>query len=610
MVLTRLKRLLIGQPLASRLAAHEKLPKWKALAVLSSDALSSVAYATEEMLIPLALVSMAATAWTLPIALGIAALLAIVTISYRQTLQSYPTGGGAYIVSRENLGVRAGLVAGSALLIEYVLTVAVSTAAGTAALTSAFPSLLEHRVGIGLGMIAVLTVLNLRGVRESGTIFALPTYLFIFSFVAMIGTGTWRLLSGADAPVAPIVHEVYPDIALFLIARAFSSGCAALTGIEAISTAVTQFEAPVSRNAKITMGWMTALMAFLFLGITTLTHGYGIMPVADSTAVANLARQVFGDGSWGFYLIQGATMLILFLAANTAYNGFPILCSVMAKDRYLPRQFASVGDKLVFSNGILGLSVAAAMLVVAFHGDTHALVPLYAIGVFLSFTLSQSGMVVHHLRAKKPGFRRAVATNLLGAVTTFLVLCVIATTKFAQGAWAVIVLIPLQILLFREIREHYLAVGKELSLVGQSPPKNLEKMHHTVIVPISGLHRGVLEALRYGISISDDVRACYVELDPETTERVQAEWMKWAHEIPFVVLKSPYRSVITPLIEYINDVEQICQNDLVTVIIPEFVTTRWWHRLLHNQTALLIRTALLFKRNKVVTSVRYHLKKA
>jgi amino acid transporter len=607
MLFTRLKRLLIGEPLASQLAAEEKLPKWKALAVLSSDAFSSVAYATEEMLLPLAAVSLLATAWTMPIAIAIALLLAIVAISYRQTLRAYPQGGGAYVVARENLGVNAGLVAGAALLIEYVLTVAVSVAAGTAALTSAFPALLEHRVMIGLVMVAVITLMNLRGVRAAGVALVLPTYLFFVAFLLMIGTGAWHLAIGQHVRVAPIIHRDYPEIMVFLLARAFSSGCAALTGIETISTAVTQFEAPVSRNAKITLGWMAGIMAFFFLGITALMHVYGVMPEPHVTAVSNLARQVFGDASTGFYLVQGATMLILVLAANTAYNGFPILCSVMAKDRFLPRQFASLGDKLVFSNGILGLSLAAGVLLAIFEGDTHALVPLYAVGVFISFTLSQAGMVVNLRRQAKPGHGRAMLTSAVGAATTLLVLLVISVTKFAQGAWVVILLIPVLIVGFREIRRHYLAVGKELSLIGQEAPKRLEKMRHAVIVPISGIHRGVLDALRYGISISDDVRACYVELDPETTERVQSEWNRWAHEVPFVVLKSPYRSVISPLIEYINDIEQTCHNDLVTVIIPEFVTTRWWHRLLHNQTALLIRTALLFKRNKVVTSVRYHL---
>lgn len=608
MTFTRFKRWLLGEPLLMNQAeAQAKLPKWKALALLSSDALSSVAYATEEMLIPLAMVSMAATVWTMPIALGIATLLAIVVISYRQTLQAYPGGGGAYVVARENIGANAGLFAGSSLLIEYVLTVAVSTAAGTAALTSAFPILHDHRVAIGTVMIALLTVLNLRGDLKSRAIFAMPTYFFILAFTALIGVGAWRLMTGVDPMVSPIVHEIYPEISLFLIARAFSSGCAALTGIEAISTAATQFESPVSKNAKTTMRWMAFLLAVFFLGITALMHSYGIVPGSEITAVASLARAIFGESSVGFFVVQLATMLILFLAANTAYNGFPILCSEMANDRYLPRQFASLGDKLVFSNGILGLSLVAGILVALFDGNTHALVPLYAVGVFVSFTLSQSGMVLHHLRGKKPGYHRAVAINLLGATTTLLVLIVISTTKFLQGAWMVIALIPVLMLLLKKIRRHYLAVGKELSLIDQVAPKRLEKMKHTVIIPISGLHRGVLEALRYGISISDDVRACYVELDPVVTERVRTEWVRWANEIPFVVLKSPYRSVISPLIEYINDVERICRNDLITIIIPEFVTNRWWHRLLHNQTALMIRTALLFKRGKVVTSVRYHL---
>jgi hypothetical protein len=400
---------------------------------------------------------------------------------------------------------------------------------------------------------------------------------------------------------------VYPEIAFFLVARAFSSGCAALTGIEAISTGVTAFRQPVSRNAKITMAWMAFLMASLFLGVTLLSHVYGVAPVQGETTVSILARSIFGE-HWMYYAVQTATAMILFLAANTAYTGFPVLASILAKDRFLPRQLASIGDKLVYSNGILGLSLVAIALVILFQADTHLLVPLYAVGVFISFTLSQSGMVRRHWKERKPGWQRAMALNGLGALTTLVVLCVIGSTKFFHGAWMVVVCIPALIFVFIRVQRHYISVGKELSLIGVQAPPKLEPLKHTVIIPISGIHRGVIDALRYGLSISSDVRACYVELDPETTERVQKEWNRWAHEIPFVVLKSPYRSVITPLIEYINDVEQITHNEFITVIIPEFVTAKFWHRVLHNQTAFLIRAALSFKRGKVVTSVRYHLK--
>jgi amino acid transporter len=604
---TKIKRVLIGEPLSNSLLHSERIPKWKALATLSSDALSSVAYATEEILIPLSIFSVAAASWSMPIALGIATLLTIVTISYRQTISAYPSGGGAYIVARENLGVLPGLVAGGALLIDYVLTVAVSIAAGVAAVTSAFPGLHEHKAGLAIFFIVILTIMNLRGLKESSTVFAFPTYAFIASVYGLIGVGVWKLATGTLTPAAPLLHEVYPEIPLFLLLRAFSSGCAALTGIEAISNGVTAFRDPVTKNAKTTMTWMSFLLATLFLGITLLIHALGLMPREGETLVSQLARSIFGEHGF-YYVIQATTALILVLAANTAYTGFPMLASLLAKDRYLPRQLASLGDKLVFSNGIVGLSVAATVLILLFDVDTHFLVPLYAVGVFLSFTLSQLGMVIHHFKDKEPGWLRSAAFNALGGVTTLVVLFVIGSTKFLSGAWIVILVIPILVLGFYRVFDHYIQVGRELSLIGVPAPGNLEKLKHTVIIPISGVHRGVIDALRYAISISDDVRACYVELDSAATERMQAEWNRWAHEVPLVILKSPYRSVITPILEYINDVDQVTHNEMITVIIPEFVTARWYHRLLHNQTALIIRAALSFRKGKVVTSVRYHLK--
>jgi len=606
---SRFKRILIGRPLSSQYLAHEKLPKWKALAVLSSDAMSSVAYATEEILIPLSIFALAAMSWSMPVALAIATLLTIVTISYRQTISAYPSGGGAYIVARENLGTYPGLVAGAALLIDYILTVAVSIAAGVAAVTSAFPSLVEHKPVLAIVFVLLITVTNLRGLQESATVFAYPTYLFIFTLYGLIAYGAWRLFAGDAIAAAPIIHETYPEIPLFLGLRAFSSGCAALTGIEAISNGVTAFQSPVDKNAKATMAWMSFILATLFLGVTLLAHAYGVKPdtLGGETVISQLTRAIAGEGKF-YYLVQGCTALILILAANTAFTGFPMLASLLAKDRFLPRQLASLGDKLVFSNGIIGLAGAALFLILLFRVDTHALVPLYAVGVFLSFTLSQTGMVVHHLKERGDGWLRAIFFNGLGATTTFVVLCVIAITKFTHGAWVVVIVIPLMVYGFTRVLNHYLAVGEELSLAKASAPGRLEKLRHTVIIPISGVHRGVIDALRYAISISEDVRACYVELDPVSTERMQAEWNRWAHEVPLVILKSPYRSVITPIVDYINDVDQVTHNEMITVIIPEFVTAKWYHRLLHNQTAFLIRAALSFRKGKVVTSIRYHLK--
>lgn len=605
---TRLKRIIVGEPLSNQMASHELIPKWKALALLSSDALSSVAYATEEVLIPLAAFSALAVTWSIPIGIAILALLTILTISYRQTIDAYPGGGGAYTVAKENLGTKAGLVAGASLLVDYVLTVAVSTASGIENLASAFPMLAAHKELLGTLVILLIMLLNLRGVKESATVFAIPTYMFIGSFVVLAVVGTFRAAFGnVAAGVTPLLQESYPAVPIFLVLRAFSSGCTALTGIEAISNGIPMFKQPSQKNAKITLLWMAGILAFLFTSVTWLCHTYQIIPKHGETAVSLLSRAVLGN-SFFYYVVQGSTVMILFLAANTSYADFPRLSSLLAKDRYLPRQLASVGDRLVFSNGILGLSLSAILLIWMFQGQTHHLIPLYAVGVFLSFTLSQGGMVLHHLKNRQPGWMPSLCFNLMGAVTTAIILMVIAGTKFLMGAWVIAILIPILVLLFTRIKIHYERVGTELTLTGQTPPTRLVRFKHTAIVPISGIHRGVIDALRYALSISDDVRACYVEIDSASTARMQAEWQKWAKEIPFVVLKSPYRSVITPLLEYIDDLGHTTHGDLVTVIIPEFVTKKWRHQILHNQTALLIRTALLFKPGKVVTSVRYHLK--
>lgn len=601
-----LKRLIVGQPISTEFMHNERIPKWKALAVLSSDALSSVAYATEEVLIPLALFATAAVAWSIPIAIGIAILLFVVTVSYRQTIDAYPGGGGAYTVAKENLGETAGLVAGAALLIDYVLTVAVSVSAGIENIASAFPSLLPYKTGIDVAIILIIMTMNLRGVRESANLFALPTYLFIFSFLIMIAVGAWNYATGAMVPVAPVLHETYPTIPLFLLLRAFSSGCVALTGIEAISNGIPIFREPAQKNAKITMAWMAFLLGAFFLAITLLSHLYGVVPHEGETAVSLLARKVFGESIF-YYVIPTATTLILILAANTSYADFPRLSSLLAKDRFLPRQLASLGDRLVFSNGIAGLSCAAIFLVVLFKGETHHLIPLYAVGVFLSFTLSQSGMILHHLRDREPGWKRALCFNALGTLTTAVVLLVIGATKFMHGAWMVVVLIPIFVIIFRKIREHYEATAKELTRPHGVAVTQARILKHTAVVPISGIHQGVIDALSYALSISKDVRACYVEINPEATERLMAEWNEVAPQLPLVVLKSPYRSVIGPIVRYVHRVEHEMNDDIVTVIIPEFVTKKWYHQLLHNQTAIVLNLALRGRKDIVVTSIRHHL---
>jgi amino acid transporter len=603
----RIKRFFIGDPLSTEMMHHERIPKWKALAVLSSDALSSVAYATEEVLIPLAAFSVAAVAWSMPIAIAIGVLLFVITVSYRQTIDTYPGGGGAYTVARENLGVHAGLIAGAALLIDYVLTVAVSVASGVENIASAFPVLLPHKEGLGICIIFLIMLFNLRGLRESANIFALPTYLFIFSFVILIGKGLWDLAFGGAVSAAPIVHEVYPDIPVFLLLRAFSSGCSALTGVEAISNGIPIFRDPAQRNAKITMAWMSFILGALFLSITLLAHIHGVVPVEGETAVSMLARKIFPD-SFFYYVVQGSTMLILVLAANTSYADFPRLSSLLAKDRYLPRQLASLGDRLVFSNGIAGLSLAAIFLLVLFKGDTHHLIPLYAVGVFLSFTLSQAGMVAHHLRYKQDGWRKALAFNFIGAITTGIVLVVIGATKFLHGAWMVILLIPFFVFIFKQIHRHYVYTAAKLARpLGSKVRETIHTLKHTAVVPVSGIHQGVVDALNYAKSISKDVRACYVEINPDATVALKKEWAEAAPGIELVVLKSPFRSVIAPIVEYIDNVEREMSDDVVTVIIPEFVTSRWYHQVLHNQTAIVLYAALRGRRDVVVTSVRYHL---
>jgi len=603
-LLGRIKRFVVGDPLASEMIQHERLTKFKALAVLSSDALSSVAYATEEVLIPLAMFSAAAVSWSLPIALAICFLLIVITISYQQTIDAYPGGGGAYTVAKENLGQSAGLVAGASLLIDYILTVAVSVAAGVENIASAAPMLMPHKELIGVVVILVIMLFNLRGVRESANVFALPTYFFIVSLAILLGTSAYHFAVGEAVPVAPLVHESYPAIPLFLLLRAFSSGCSALTGIEAISNGIPIFQNPSQRNAKITMIWMSGILGCLFLGITVLCHIYGIVPNEGETAVSLLSHKVFGDGGM-YYVVQATTAMILVLAANTSYADFPRLSSLLAKDRFLPRQLASLGDRLVFSNGIVGLSLGAIFLIMLFRGDTHNLIPLYAIGVFLSFTLSQSGMVMHHLKYREPGWRKAMVFNGLGALTTFVVLMVQAVSKFADGAWMVIILVPLLVLLFQQIHHHYCETANKLAVASLHGSHQAKAFKHTAIVPISGIHPGVLDALSYALSISSDVRACTVNVG-EATKRMQEEWERTAPGVPLIVLPSPYRSVIRPILNYIDKVESEMKGDMVTVIIPEFVTSRWYHKFLHNQTALVLYAYLRGRKGVVVTSVRYY----
>jgi amino acid transporter len=602
-----LKRVLLGTPIPTTLAKHERLTRVTGLAVFASDALSSVAYASEEILLILVLAGTAVISTAVPISLGIAALIAIVISSYRQTILAYPQGGGAYVVTRENLGRYPSLVAGAALLIDYVLTVAVSIAAGIAAITSAVPALYGYRVWLCVLGVVLITIGNLRGVRESGKLFATPTYLFIGGYVVMLAWGGLQSLWGA-APAAASVPELpaSQELTLFLALRAFASGCAALTGIEAVSDGVPAFRPPEAENARGVLLWLGVILISLFLGITLLANHFAIIPVEGETVNSQLARRIFGENLL-YYFVQGATTLILVLAANTSYADFPRLAYFLARDRFIPRQFANRGDRLAFSNGILILAVLSAGLLVAFRGDTHALIPLYAVGVFVSFTLSQTSMVRYWFRRQGLHWPWRALLNGVGAAATGLVMLIIATTKFTHGAWIVIVLIPCLISLFLAIHRHYAEVARQLSIEDVSPPR--PPALHTVLVLVGDVHRGMLPALEYAQALSRSARAIYVEVDAEATRRLEDRWGKYGSGIPLVVLRSPYRSVVGALLEYLDHLQEMAPNQLISIILPEFVPARWWQHLLHNQTALLIKGALLFRKGIVVTNVPYHLER-
>ena len=607
MQLMLLKRWVVGPPMPLAQARHERLTKRVALAVFSSDALSSVAYATEEILLVLVLAGAAATHLTVPIALSITALLVVVTISYQQTIHAYPSGGGSYIVARANLGTGPGLVAAAALLVDYVLTVSVSVAAGVAAITSAIPELATHKIAIGVLCVAGIAMANIRGVRESGRIFAVPTYVFIASFGFLVVAGAYRLLTGTLPPAAPVPTAATEALTWFIVLRAFSSGCTAMTGTEAISNGIPAFRPPESRNAAITLGLMALILGTLFVGITMLAAALGVVPAQSETVVSQIARRLFGTGAL-YYLIQASTALILVLAANTSFADFPRLASLLARDRFVPRQFGSLGERLVFSNGILVLAGFAALLIVIFGGDTHALIPLYAVGVFISFTLSQSGMVRHWWRTQGSGWRHRLVINGAGAVTTGIVTLVIAVTKFTHGAWIVVIVIPILVASFVAMRRHYEDVALGLSLEGfDSPPE----FRHTVLVLIGDVHRGVVRAVQYARTLAPTaaVRAVYVETDPAQTPRLEEKWARWGLGVPLVVLTSPYRSLLRPLLDYVDQLQSRGDDMMVTVVLPEFLPRRWWQHILHNQTALLVKGALLFRRNLVVADVPYLLKR-
>jgi amino acid transporter len=603
--LSGLKRLFVGTPIPTAQARHERLGKLAGLAVFASDNLSSVAYATEEILRVLILAGPAALSFGVPVSIAIAVVIAVVITSYRQTIAQYPEGASDYIVAKDNLGVYPGLVAGAALLIDYTLTVAVSVSAGVAALTSAFTVLYPYRVYLGIGLVLLIGVANLRGVRESGAFFAVWSYLFIGGYLMLlawgaVGLAAWEIAPTPE-PLGPV--QAASGLTLFLLLRAFASGAVALTGIEAVSDGVTAFKAPEVKNAQTVLLALGVVMITLFVGITLFAAAHGIVPRDEETVVSQLARRVFGGGLL-YYFIQGISMVILVLAANTAFADFPRLAFFMARDGYLPRQFGNRGDRLVFSNGVIILAVASSALIAFFDGSTHALIPLYAVGVFTSFTLSQLAMARRWHTRRPTGWRRRLVISATGAVTTGLVMVITGLTKFVDGAWMVLIVAGLLIAHFVSINRHYRQVAGQLSLEGYESPPPIE---HTVLVLVGDLHRGVVRALQYARTLSPSAKAVYVELDPERTRRLEERWGRWGSGLPLVVLTSPYRSLLTPLLNYIDNLLAKGENHVVTIVIPEFIPARWWQQLLHNQTALLIKGAMLFRRNVVVTDVPYHL---
>jgi amino acid transporter len=618
-VLDTLKRVLVGRPLATSEQEHQRISKTVALAVFSSDAISSTAYATEEILFVIAVAPSSLAlglSKLVPIAIMVIVLLVIVATSYRQTIFAYPSGGGSYIVSRENLGELPALVAGASLLVDYMLTVAVSISAGVAAIISIpqFESLAKHRVAVCIVIIAFITIANLRGIKESGRLFAFPTYAYIVTLSAMVFLGltkSWFGWFGGIQPIPfnpavalPTVAATGGTLSLFVLLRGFSSGAVALTGVEAISNGVPAFRRNESKNAAATLVAMATILGSLFLGVSILAHRIEPYPSQKVTVFAQMGKQVFGNNVV-FWILQLTTAGILTLAANTAYADFPRLSSIIARDGYLPRQLANRGDRLVFSNGVIVLAGVASVLIIAFGGKTNALIPLYAVGVFLSFTLSQLGMVRHHQKEREPHWKRGVAINGVGSVATAIVTIIIASTKFTEGAWIPIVVIPVIVLVFKAIKRHYASVAAGLSVPLEYKPR---RMNHTVVVLVGSVHRGVLEALAYAKSLNPDrLLAVTVVSDEEEQERIEQSWSSLDIGVPLEIVHSPYRELVGPILRFVDELDARYENSIVTVVLPEFVVGSWWGQLLHNQSALMLKARLLFRKGTVVTSVPYHL---
>ncbi len=610
---TSLKDLLIGPPLPTQQLGETRLDKIRALAAFSPDALSSIAYANEEIFLGLVIAGSAGLTLAWPIGLAIVGLLVIVALSYAQTILAYPSGGGSWIVARSNLGTGPGLVAGAALLIGYLLTAAVSLTAGVAAIASAFPVLWPHRVELALALLGVITLINLRGLKETGTLMAIPVYLFLFTYLPMLAYGAVRaVLDGPGSLVANAPPAAQP-LTTFLALHAFAAGCTAMTGIEAISNGVPAFQPPESRNARRTLLVMAVLMGVLFLGSIGLTQYLAVVAGPQETILSALARRLLGNGPV-YLLIQASTMLILAVAANTSFAGFPRVTALLSKDGFLPSPFSNLGDRLVFANGILVLAVATSALIVVFGGNAHALVPLFAVGVFLAFTLSQAGMVVHWWRERGSGWWLKAIINGVGSVATGAAVLIIGVSKFAEGAWITILVIPAMVAGFLKIRAHFREVGRQLSLRGL-PPSLKPFPPPRVVVPISGVHRGTVDAITYAQSIARGVTAAYIELEPGAGQRIRKDFADWWPDVPLVILPSPYRSIVGPLLDFLDETDrQNNDGQLAAVVLPEFIPAKWWQGLLHNQTAWLIKAALLYNRRRfgfqrVIIDVPHYLRR-
>ena len=612
-MLSRIWSLLIGSPLPTQEYGHKRLNKIRALAAFSPDGLSSIAYANQEIFLALAVAGSAGLSYSFPIGLGIAGLLGIVALSYYQTIHAYPSGGGSFVVAQENLGELPGLVAAAALLTAYVLTAAVSLTAGVEAIASAFPVLWAYRIELALIFLALITLINLRGTQEAGAIMAAPVYLFLGIYGIMLVVGVIRAMVEGPTILGRSAAISTQPLTWMLVFRAFASGSTALTGIEAISNGVPAFKPPEAENAGKTLFALAVLMGFLFLGSLGLTQYFAVVAGPQETILSALARRLVGNGSF-YYLVQISTLVILAVAANTSFAGFPRIAYILARNSYLPRQLSNLGDRLVFTNGMALLAFATAALVIIFGGVSHSLVPLFAIGAFLAFTLSQAGMVVHWRRLRGRGWLAKSIINGIGMLVTGLMVVIIGLSKFTEGAWYTLIIIPSLVWVFLKINRHYQKVGKQLSLRGL-PPSLRPAPKPRLVVPISGVQRATIEAINYARSISENVIALYIEIEPGSADKVKAKWQEWFPDIPLEIASSPYRSVVRPLLEFLDHTDaEHNDGQLAAVVLPEFIPAHPWEALLHNQSAWLIKTALLYRRRskgyqRLIIDVPYHLKK-